>query len=506
MTPIQANKTKSLESFFRSQAIRWAISGFILTLLFSLPMLFYTVKMASEKQLLGTARAAARAFRPMILENQIRDAEVQIRKALDLQAGESVVILDAQLNAIYPLQDQDKIPYCRTPLHFCWKNGFKKVSLLYPMYFNDQSEDGLFGYLELSLKPTLDLSVVSILILLLLAAFIGQAFGLSSALSQSAKQLVEQLSFWAGQLKTIQSESPKDLSRVPYSELNPMQDAVDGLYLEINNLRKQVEQKAKVEAQIALLREIGHDLKTPHSLLAKYFALHLDTVTQTGVVIPQEVNRVHRTLKRMGDLLRNVVIFPARTFQASQDQMQIPNRDEILTVEQLSSETQAILEDVSFDDEANTKQIQINFRCDVKTGSARISKTGYDRILENLVRNAVDAVDPMLGRITISLQTIDGCPALCVQDNGPGIPVELHQKVFEFDFTTKPSRGTGLGLGIVNRICLNFGSQLRLESKTGEGALFTVLFQPIPAPHHSMGSQSTPVPSKSLSKEEVIRV
>ena len=89
-----------------------------------------------------------------------------------------------------------------------------------------------------------------------------------------------------------------------------MQEAVDGLYVEIAKLRENAAREGKMQGQFALLREISHDLKTPHSLLAKYFALHLDTLRSTGKADPAEIAKISSTMKRMGELIRQVRVIP----------------------------------------------------------------------------------------------------------------------------------------------------------------------------------------------------
>jgi hypothetical protein len=57
------NTTTSLTGFFKTQAIRWAAVGFLLTLLFAVPCILYSAKLSSERQLLISAKTTARAFR-----------------------------------------------------------------------------------------------------------------------------------------------------------------------------------------------------------------------------------------------------------------------------------------------------------------------------------------------------------------------------------------------------------------------------------------------------------
>lgn len=98
------------------------------------------------------------------------------------------------------------------------------------------------------------------------------------------------------------------------------------------------------------------------------------------------------------------------------------------------------------------------------------------QVVTNLVTNAVDAMPPEGGTITLTLSEDDGRAQLVVQDTGSGIPVELRDKVFEPMFTTKPfGKGTGLGLSIVHDLVTGpFGGSVDLHSEMGVGTTFTL--------------------------------
>ena len=86
---------------------------------------------------------------------------------------------------------------------------------------------------------------------------------------------------------------------------------------------------------------------------------------------------------------------------------------------------------------------------------------------------AAEASESPLGQQSVVIE---------VADNGPGVPIELQQKIFESFFTTKEAgKGTGLGLSISARIVKEGGGDLVLVSAPGEGASFKV-YLPISSP------------------------
>ena len=94
------------------------------------------------------------------------------------------------------------------------------------------------------------------------------------------------------------------------------------------------------------------------------------------------------------------------------------------------------------------------------------------RVVENLVANAVAAVEERGGEVGVSLEEVTGVGPrlyrLTVWDDGPGIPAELRARVFEPFFTTR-RKGTGLGLAIARRLVTDVGGRIRIESEEGRG-------------------------------------
>ncbi len=116
---------------------------------------------------------------------------------------------------------------------------------------------------------------------------------------------------------------------------------------------------------------------------------------------------------------------------------------------------------------------------------ADVVVTGFpgalSQVLANLVMNAlVHAFEPgQTGRIDVLAQRVDAqWIELVVRDNGKGIPVELHAKVFDPFFTTRRGMGgSGLGLHIVfNIVYQTLKGTLKLDSLVGQGTAFTLRF------------------------------
>ncbi len=96
------------------------------------------------------------------------------------------------------------------------------------------------------------------------------------------------------------------------------------------------------------------------------------------------------------------------------------------------------------------------------------------QVLLNLVRNAMQAMDGG-GRLRLRTAWTPDRNALVMEvaDDGPGIPADRLEEIFNPFFTNKVD-GTGLGLAVSRKIVTDHGGELTAESQEGEGATFTV--------------------------------
>jgi signal transduction histidine kinase len=104
------------------------------------------------------------------------------------------------------------------------------------------------------------------------------------------------------------------------------------------------------------------------------------------------------------------------------------------------------------------------------------------RLVLNLMENALRHTDPGTA-VEASVERVNGEVVLAVEDDGPGIPPELHEKVFERFFRGEGDRSgsSGLGLSIVRAVADSHHGRVTLEPPLdGRGARFVVRF---PAPH-----------------------
>jgi len=97
------------------------------------------------------------------------------------------------------------------------------------------------------------------------------------------------------------------------------------------------------------------------------------------------------------------------------------------------------------------------------------------QVLRNLIGNAIKHHDRAVGHIDISAEPHEDQIDFTVRDDGPGIPREYHDEIFQMFSTLKPRdvlEGSGMGLAMVRKILDTRGGDIHLESAEGRGATF----------------------------------
>lgn len=110
-----------------------------------------------------------------------------------------------------------------------------------------------------------------------------------------------------------------------------------------------------------------------------------------------------------------------------------------------------------------------------KPVEAVIDRVLMRRVLSNLATNAIQAAGKGQAKLWLSCAVVapTGNVEIRIEDNGPGVPSEQSEKIFEPYFTTKQD-GTGLGLAIVKKIVLQHGGTIALRRSRFGGAAFII--------------------------------
>lgn len=125
------------------------------------------------------------------------------------------------------------------------------------------------------------------------------------------------------------------------------------------------------------------------------------------------------------------------------------------------------------------RNITISFTAaeSVSATLVRLNKPLFEWVIENLIRNAIDAIDGK-GEIDVRITESTKNVIIEVEDTGKGIPANKQRTVFRPGFTTK-ARGWGLGLSLAKRIVEEYhgGRIFVASSEVGKGSIFRILLR-----------------------------
>jgi two-component system, OmpR family, phosphate regulon sensor histidine kinase PhoR len=221
---------------------------------------------------------------------------------------------------------------------------------------------------------------------------------------------------------------------------------------------------------------VSHELRTPLSLIKGSVETLLDGAVSQPAIASKFLDIIDRHCDRLTFLI-----------------------EDLLTLSRLESGQLAINYDIVplrghvsevFDDfrrKAEERGVQL-FN-DVPSGlRARADSDRLDQVLSNLIDNAIKYGRPG-GSVRIEGREIPGSDLIemAVADDGPGIPTEAAERVFERFYRVDTARsreqgGTGLGLSIVKHIIQAHGGEVRLETAPAKGAAFRFTLPAVPPP------------------------
>lgn len=205
---------------------------------------------------------------------------------------------------------------------------------------------------------------------------------------------------------------------------------------------------------VGLSKETAHQLGTPLSSIEGWIELLKDSEQNNEAVLEMEkdLNRLKLVADRFGKV------------------GSIPKLEEENIVTRLESM-------VGYMQKRAPKKVSISFDYKESNVLANISGPLFDWVIENLIRNALDAMEGQ-GQINVSLINTPQQVWIDVTDTGKGIAKHQVKRIFNPGFTTK-KRGWGLGLSLSKRIIEKYhhGSILVKNSEVGKGTTFRIILR-----------------------------
>ncbi len=210
---------------------------------------------------------------------------------------------------------------------------------------------------------------------------------------------------------------------------------------------------------------VSHDLRSPLTAILGYVEL----IERAGSVNKQQaefINRVKASVYTTTNLIDDLLKL---------GRVEVGTLDEVTPVNMKLLVANALS---GFQPQVQEKGQTLHLRKTGELPPVLGSRTQLSQLVDNLIGNAVKYTPPG-GQIRVLLREEQNQIILLVADTGPGIPLEEQSRIFDrfYRASNAPAEvpGTGLGLAIVKTIVDNHRGRIWVDSKPGEGAVFTVV-------------------------------
>ncbi len=238
----------------------------------------------------------------------------------------------------------------------------------------------------------------------------------------------------------------------------------------------EAERQARAEAERAnhakadFLATMSHELRTPLNAIDGYAELmELGIRGPLTPVQREDLARIRRSQKHLLALIDDVLSFARiESGQMELDLVPVPLDDALGKIEELVAP------------QLNAKGLRYDYARVAGDVWVRADPERLRQVMLNLLSNAVKYTDQ--GTITVECGAEDGVATVRVKDTGRGIPHDKLEAIFEpfvqvEQGLTRRSTGSGLGLAISREFARRMGGDLTVESRVGEGSVFTLRLQ-----------------------------
>jgi signal transduction histidine kinase len=238
-----------------------------------------------------------------------------------------------------------------------------------------------------------------------------------------------------------------------------MQEGLRQRDARLKDAHEQLVQSEKMGALGQLAAGITHEVKNPMAGIIGFAQLCLKLTPAGSPIIPH-LESIEREGKRSKEILENLLRFARKeevTFETLEPN-QVVEESAKLVAHQL---------------QLNKVKIERRFATDLPQIQGNLAQ--LQQVLMNFMLNAMHAMQPKGGNLTLSTGMADGRVVVEVKDEGHGISEDNKKKLFTPFFTTKErGKGTGLGLSVSYGIVRNHGGDIKVWSQQGVGTIFYV--------------------------------
>lgn len=301
------------------------------------------------------------------------------------------------------------------------------------------------------------------------------------------KEQERQLKATAEQKSQLEAQVAARTSEI-LKQKEELQEALDHL----QSTQEQLIQQEKLASLGQLTAGIAHEIKNPLNFVNNFSELSVDFLEEIGdemAKFPDSPEK-QNILELLEDVKSNLAKIRHHGSRADSIVRSMLMHSRGGTGTKTPTDINALIREYSnlafHGMRANPNPINVDIQLDLDENLAEVHLNAEDfsRVILNLVKNAFDAMREKIyavsqdykARVIIRTKDLGHDALVEVEDNGPGIPEEIRDKLLMPFFTTKKgTEGTGLGLSITHDIITSHEGKLEIASKVGEFTIFRIV-------------------------------
>jgi two-component system, NtrC family, nitrogen regulation sensor histidine kinase NtrY len=256
-------------------------------------------------------------------------------------------------------------------------------------------------------------------------------------------------------------------------EITALARAFNRMLGEVETSRARIEYLQRISAWQEMARRLAHEIKNPltpiqlgvqeiHRRYEGHDEQFRDLLDTTLEIVEDEVGTLRRLVSEFSDFAR---LPEAHLEQADLAEFIAEQRRQIERAEAPEGEELSVIR-------LSSVRPTFEWLLPAQPAEVAVDRQMLRRVLLNLIQNAADALADAKSdapKIKVSLRREGDFFVIDVEDNGPGIPTEMREVVFDPYVTTKHT-GTGLGLAIVKKIAIEHGGMVTADAGSMGGA------------------------------------
>ena len=311
----------------------------------------------------------------------------------------------------------------------------------------------------------------------------------------------------------------KERERAREKELEQARE-IEKAYKNLKAAQEQLVQQEKLASLGQLTAGIAHEIKNPLNFVNNFSELSVELIDETKEELSdlsdqlsaEDREKVDEALEILNDIEFNLKKIHEHGSRADSIVKSMLQHSRGGSGQKEPTDFNSLVKEYSnlsfhgMRASKNPINVDIDLQLDENIGDVPLIAEDFSRVILNLVNNAFDAMgeksekanvkrekSPLEGsaeaeqsrgvssdedynpKLTVRTHKSGNTVTLVIEDNGPGMPEEIKDKILQPFFTTKKgTQGTGLGLSITNDIVKAHGGKLKIQSEEGKGTIILI--------------------------------